>query len=78
LADVACTSRLFDSAGLPDWSPRYMHWLLAASRSLLHRTYLSHYLALHPGTRDEVSAWKALLMATGAAAIKSVTLTPSE
>jgi aminoglycoside phosphotransferase (APT) family kinase protein len=62
-ADVACTSRLFDVAELPDWSPRYMHWLMALSRRLLHRTYLSHYRSLGPASIVELDDWKSLFNA---------------
>jgi Ser/Thr protein kinase RdoA (MazF antagonist) len=61
LADVACTSRLFDIAGLPPWAPWYMHWLLKCSRTLLHRTYLRNYLIARPGSRAELSTWKDLI-----------------
>jgi len=58
LADVACTSRLFEVAELPPWAPRYMHWMLKCSRTLLHRTYLRHYLSVRSGSRAEISDWK--------------------
>jgi uncharacterized protein (TIGR02172 family) len=66
LADVACTSRLFEVAELPPWSPRYMHWMLKCSRTLLHRTYLRHYLSARSGSKAELSEWKDAVAATSA------------
>jgi uncharacterized protein (TIGR02172 family) len=63
LCDCACTSRLLERAGLPPWSPRWTHWLLAISRALLHRTYLKRCLGLHGATREQLEAWKAPLSA---------------
>jgi uncharacterized protein (TIGR02172 family) len=63
LGDVACTSRLMQTANLPRWAPFYMHLLLKASRSLLHRTYLRRYLRLHPGTRREIEQWEQAIAA---------------
>jgi uncharacterized protein (TIGR02172 family) len=64
LGDVACTLRLFETADLPKWAPRYMHWLLKCSRALLHRTYLRNYLSARPGSQAEFSAWKNAIAAT--------------
>jgi uncharacterized protein (TIGR02172 family) len=58
LGDVACTSRLMQTANLPHWAPFYAHLLLKMSRSLLHRTYLRRYLRVHPGTRREIKQWE--------------------
>jgi aminoglycoside phosphotransferase (APT) family kinase protein len=63
LGDVACTSRLLRTAGLPPWSPRYAHLLLACSRPLLHRLYLKRCLQLHGGTWQQIEAWQAALAA---------------
>jgi aminoglycoside phosphotransferase (APT) family kinase protein len=61
LGDIACTSRLFDRAVLPDSAPRFTHWLLACFRTQLHRTYLARSLALHGGTNERLQEWKRLL-----------------
>ncbi len=61
LGDVACTSRLIQNAGLPPWTPRYMHILLQCSRTFLHRAYLQRSLELHAGTRQQIAAWQAPL-----------------
>jgi Phosphotransferase enzyme family len=58
LGDVACTLRLMQTARLPSWMPRPMHWLLACTRPLLHRTYLGRYLRLGGGTRRQIEAWR--------------------
>lgn len=67
LGDVACTSRLIRRASLPPWTPRPMHLLLKFSRALLHRSYLTRYLQLRPGTLEEIRAWEAPLVAAAKA-----------
>jgi uncharacterized protein (TIGR02172 family) len=67
LGDVACTLRLIRTASLPPWSPRPVHLLLACTRPLLHRGYLTHYLRRHAGTRREVEAWRVPVAAGRAA-----------
>jgi hypothetical protein len=66
LGDVAWTSRLMRTAGLPPWSPAYMHLLLRCTRPLMHRCYLKRYFELHAGTRRQVKAWEAPLAAARA------------
>jgi aminoglycoside phosphotransferase (APT) family kinase protein len=61
LGDVACTSRLMRTAGLPPWSPWFAHLLLRCLRPLLHRSYLRRYFGLQGGTRRQVEAWQAPL-----------------
>jgi aminoglycoside phosphotransferase (APT) family kinase protein len=61
LADVARTSRLFQHASLPDTTSRFVRVLFAASRGLLHASYLRRYLRLRPGTREEIRAWERAL-----------------
>ena len=56
-ADVAATLLLMERANLPSWTPRYMHWLLGATRSLIRRSYLNLYLRSNLATRDEIDAW---------------------
>jgi uncharacterized protein (TIGR02172 family) len=58
LGDVACTSRLIQTAQLPSWAPRFMHLLVKCSRVLLHRTYLKRYLQVNSGTREQVETWQ--------------------
>jgi aminoglycoside phosphotransferase (APT) family kinase protein len=66
LGDVACTARLIQNAGLPPWSPRYAHLLLACTRRLMLRSYLKRYLELNAGSRQEIAAWRAPLAAARA------------
>ena len=61
--DVACTSRLMQTANLPRWAPFYVHLLLKMSRSVLHRTYLQRYLRIRPGTRREIKQWEQAIAA---------------
>jgi aminoglycoside phosphotransferase (APT) family kinase protein len=63
LGDVACTSRLIQKAGLPQWAPGYMHLLLKCSRRLLHHFYMKRSLQLHAGTRQQIDAWQLPLAA---------------
>jgi aminoglycoside phosphotransferase (APT) family kinase protein len=61
IGDVACTSWLMRTANLPPWSPGYMHLLLKCLRPVMHRSYLTHYFRLHPGTRQQIETWQAPL-----------------
>jgi uncharacterized protein (TIGR02172 family) len=61
LGDVACTSRLMRTAGLPPWVPGYMHLLLRCLRTVMHRSYLKRYLQLYVGSRRQIEAWQAPL-----------------
>jgi aminoglycoside phosphotransferase (APT) family kinase protein len=61
LGDVACTSRLMRTAGLPPWAPWFAHLLLRCLRPLLHRSYLRRNFRLQGGTRRQVEAWQAPL-----------------
>jgi aminoglycoside phosphotransferase (APT) family kinase protein len=61
LGDVACTSRLMRTAGLPPWAPGYMHLLLRCLRPVLHRSYLKRYRRLYAVTRRQIEAWQAPL-----------------
>ncbi len=61
LGDVACTSRLMQTASLPTWSPRYMHLILKSLRPVIHESYLRQSLRLHGGTRLQVEAWQPTL-----------------
>ncbi len=61
--DVACTSRLFERASLPESTPAHLRLLFGMSRTLLHENYLRRYLRLRPGTREEIAAWRVPLRA---------------
>ncbi len=65
LGDVAQTSRLMRTAGLPPWSPGYMHVLLKCLRPTMHRVYLKHYFRARPGPRREIEDWRLPLAAAG-------------
>src|SRR5262249_43067358 len=61
LGDVAWTSHLMRTAGLPPWSPGYMHLMLKCLRSVMHGSYLRRYLHLHAGTQRQIEAWQPAL-----------------
>lgn len=61
IGDVACTSRLMQTASLPPWSAGYMHLTLKCLRPVIHGSYLKRYLRLATGTRPEIEAWQAPL-----------------
>ena len=63
LGDVARTSLLFQTGGLPPRIPFHMRVIINATRALLHAVYLDRYLHLHPTTRQQISAWKLPLLA---------------
>jgi uncharacterized protein (TIGR02172 family) len=63
LGDVACTSRLMQTANLPRWAPFYTHLLLKISRPFLRRTYLQRYLRIRPGTCREIKQWEQAIAA---------------
>ena len=55
--DVAYTLLLMHHANLPSWTPRYMHWLLGATRSVILRGYLNGYLRSNLATRQQIEEW---------------------
>lgn len=63
LGDLAVTSRLMRTAGLPPWAPAHAHLMMACFRPALHRSYLKWYFRRCPGTRREVEAWQVPLAA---------------
>jgi uncharacterized protein (TIGR02172 family) len=63
LGDVARTSLLFQTGGLPPRVPFHMRVIINATRAILHAIYLDRYLHLHPATRKQVSAWQLPLLA---------------
>jgi aminoglycoside phosphotransferase (APT) family kinase protein len=56
--DLACTSRLLRTAGLPPWAPWHAHLMLRCLRPVMHRAYLAHYFRRHDGSRREVERWQ--------------------
>lgn len=63
LADVARTSLLFQTAGLPPGTPAHIRLLIKISRSILHAIYLNRYLQLHPAKRQQIDQWRLPLIA---------------
>jgi uncharacterized protein (TIGR02172 family) len=63
LADVARTSLLFQTAGLPPGTPVQTRLIINASRAALLTLYLNHYLQLRPGGRQQIERWRLPLMA---------------
>lgn len=63
LGDVARTSLLFQTGGLPPRIPYHMRVIINATRTLLHTIYLDRYLHLHQATRQQINAWKLPLLA---------------
>ena len=63
LADVARTSLLFETAGLPPGTPAIAGLVINLSRSLLHSIYLGRYLQLHPARRGQIDCWRLPLLA---------------
>ena len=58
LGDVARTSLLFQTGGLPPRIPFYMRVVINASRALMHSAYVRRYLQVHPAARREIHAWR--------------------
>jgi aminoglycoside phosphotransferase (APT) family kinase protein len=61
--DAAYTSLLIQRANLPPWTPAYMHWLLAATRSTIGRGYLTAYMRSNLATREQIDQWSTPLAA---------------
>ena len=58
LADVARTSLLFQTAGLPPSTPVHVRLLINMSRAVLHAIYLNRYLQLRPAKRQQIDEWR--------------------
>jgi Ser/Thr protein kinase RdoA (MazF antagonist) len=56
--DVARTSLLFLTGGLPPGTPFLTKAVINAMRAIMHSVYLSQYLHLYPGKKGEVIAWQ--------------------
>lgn len=67
LGDLACTSRLMRTAGLPPWAPWYAHLMLRGLRSAMHRSYLKWYFRRNTGSHREVEGWQLPLAVAGRA-----------
>lgn len=63
LADVARTSLLFQTAGLPAGTPLQVRTLINISRNILHSIYLKRYLQLRPAARFQIDQWQLPLIA---------------
>jgi uncharacterized protein (TIGR02172 family) len=58
LADVARTSLLFQTAGLPPSTPVLMRLLINLSRKVLLSIYINRYLQLCPAMRKQIDQWR--------------------
>jgi tRNA A-37 threonylcarbamoyl transferase component Bud32 len=56
--DAAYTLLLIQKASLPSWTPRYMHVLLAATRSAIGRGYLRAYVRSGLATGEQIKRWR--------------------
>jgi aminoglycoside phosphotransferase (APT) family kinase protein len=74
-ADVARTSLLFQTGGLPPSTPTHVRLMTNASRVLLHSLYLNRYLQLRPTNRREIDRWQLPLLA---ARLREVEAYPQE
>ena len=57
IADVALTSVLLQLGALPPNTPLFTRWTVTMGRKLFHHCYLSHYLKLNPGHKNEYKKW---------------------
>ncbi len=57
IADLALTSILLQLGALPPNTPLFTGWAVTMGRKLFHHYYLSHYLKLNPGHKDEYKKW---------------------
>lgn len=63
LADVARSSLILETSGLPPEMPLLARLVLNVSRTLLHAIYLQRYLQLRPAARQQMDRWQLPLMA---------------
>jgi uncharacterized protein (TIGR02172 family) len=63
LADVARTSMILQTGGLPPGMPLPARMLINASRAILHAIYLNRYLQLCPASRAQIEQWRLPLLA---------------
>ncbi len=64
LADVARTTLLLETGGLPRRISFYMRALINLSRAWMHKIYLDRYSQLHPASRQEIAAWRLPILAS--------------
>ncbi|MGB5610437.1 aminoglycoside phosphotransferase family protein [Eudoraea sp.] len=57
IADLALTSVLLQLGRLPPDTSLFTRWAVIMGRKLFHRYYLSHYLKLNPGHKNEYKKW---------------------
>ena len=57
MADLTLTSILLQLGVLPLNTPRFTRWAVRMGRKLFHHYYLSHYLKIHPGLKNEYKKW---------------------
>jgi len=57
IADLALTSVLLQLGRLPPDTPLFTRWAVTMGRKLFHQYYLSHYLKLNPGHKNEYKKW---------------------
>ncbi|MBN1430584.1 MAG: phosphotransferase [Anaerolineae bacterium] len=62
-ADVARTSLIIQTAGLPAGIPAHIRLFIDVSRALLYAIYLNRYLQLRPTERREIDRWRLPLIA---------------
>jgi aminoglycoside phosphotransferase (APT) family kinase protein len=63
IGDLAWTSWLLRTAGLPPWSPRHAHLMVRCLRPAIHRCYLKSYFRRNPGMQCAVQEWQVPLAA---------------
>jgi tRNA A-37 threonylcarbamoyl transferase component Bud32 len=57
IADLALTSVLLQFGALPPNTSLFTRWAVTIGRKLFHHCYLSHYLKLNPGHKNEYKKW---------------------
>jgi aminoglycoside phosphotransferase (APT) family kinase protein len=74
LGDVARTSLLFTSGGLPPNVTFFTRLVINTSRLWLHSIYMKRYRALARASREDVEAWRLPLLAARLAEVESYPL----
>jgi uncharacterized protein (TIGR02172 family) len=63
LADVARTTLIIQTGGLPPRVSFAMRLLINASRAWMVSVYLKRYLQIHPASRSDIASWQLPLLA---------------
>ena len=63
LEDVARTSLLLQTGGLPSGISPFMRLVINASRRLIYSAYLKRYLQIRPASHSEIDSWQLPLLA---------------